>query len=167
MKCYYHPERDAVAECVECSKGLCNECADKRNPPTCDGCGVSEYDVAVYKLKKIKKFAVIGLICGILGAVALIAGLNSASLSIDGGGAVVLYVMIGLWVPLVCTYALACIPVGWEKLNKLTSRLFLFLPIVGWIIYFFLKLMLAVTVGFFTLPFDIFKQRKIIKNNKP
>jgi hypothetical protein len=27
MKCYYHPDRDAVAQCSECHKGLCSECA--------------------------------------------------------------------------------------------------------------------------------------------
>ena len=62
MKCYYHPERDAVVQCVECSMGLCSECTGKWNPPTCDGCGVSEYDVAVSKLKKIRKYAIIGLV---------------------------------------------------------------------------------------------------------
>jgi hypothetical protein len=27
MKCYYHPDRDAVGSCKACSKGLCPECA--------------------------------------------------------------------------------------------------------------------------------------------
>ena len=27
MKCFYHPETDAVAICKNCSKGLCRECA--------------------------------------------------------------------------------------------------------------------------------------------
>ncbi|MDR2724463.1 MAG: hypothetical protein LBC90_00020 [Candidatus Adiutrix sp.] len=41
MNCYNHPERDAVAQCRECSKGLCRECADILPPPpiclTCAG----------------------------------------------------------------------------------------------------------------------------------
>ena len=27
MKCFYHPEADAVAICRNCSKGLCRDCA--------------------------------------------------------------------------------------------------------------------------------------------
>ena len=38
MKCYNHPDRDAVAMCSECGVGLCNECADKHNPILCDRC---------------------------------------------------------------------------------------------------------------------------------
>lgn len=148
-------------------RGLYSECAGKWKPPTCDGCGVSEYDVAVYKLKKIKKFAIIGLVCGILGAIAMIGGMSSSGLSVNGGSAVGLFVVLGLFVPVMCTFSLACIPVGWDKLSKFTSRLFLFLPLIGWVIYFFTKLMLSVTIGFFALPFEILKLKKIIRNNKP
>lgn len=38
MKCYNHPERDAVAMCNVCGKFLCKECADKHNPIMCDDC---------------------------------------------------------------------------------------------------------------------------------
>ena len=38
MKCYNHPDRDAVATCSECGVGLCRECADKHNPILCDRC---------------------------------------------------------------------------------------------------------------------------------
>jgi hypothetical protein len=31
MKCYYHPEKDAVAICKECNKPLCEECAHEIN----------------------------------------------------------------------------------------------------------------------------------------
>jgi hypothetical protein len=31
MKCYYHPEKDAVAICKECGKPLCEECAHEFN----------------------------------------------------------------------------------------------------------------------------------------
>ena len=38
MKCYNHPERDAIAQCGGCGKGLCEECAKKWNPHICDDC---------------------------------------------------------------------------------------------------------------------------------
>lgn len=36
MNCFYHPEKEAVAQCTECNKGLCNECATRFNKPICD-----------------------------------------------------------------------------------------------------------------------------------
>ena len=48
---------------------------------------------------------------------------------------------------------------GWKALNKITPDIFLFMPIVGWLIYFFVKLLLSVLVGFFVAPFVI--SRKI------
>ena len=38
MKCYNHPEREAVASCQNCGKALCKECADKYQPCLCDDC---------------------------------------------------------------------------------------------------------------------------------
>lgn len=39
MKCINHPDRDAVANCKTCGKGLCQECASKITPiPQCIPC---------------------------------------------------------------------------------------------------------------------------------
>lgn len=38
MKCYNHPERDAVATCSVCGRGLCKECTDKYTPIMCEKC---------------------------------------------------------------------------------------------------------------------------------
>lgn len=40
MNCYYHPDRSAVAQCVDCGKGLCAECANKSSNkiPICPTC---------------------------------------------------------------------------------------------------------------------------------
>jgi hypothetical protein len=38
MKCFYHPQTDAVAICKNCSKGVCFECAvDVGNGVACKG----------------------------------------------------------------------------------------------------------------------------------
>jgi hypothetical protein len=38
MKCFYHPQTDAVATCKNCNKGLCLECAsDVGNGVACKG----------------------------------------------------------------------------------------------------------------------------------
>ena len=38
MKCFNHTEREAVATCQKCGKGLCRECAEKYTPCMCDAC---------------------------------------------------------------------------------------------------------------------------------
>ena len=42
MKCYHHPDRDAVAVCTECGRGLCKECASFYAKPFCPECAVSK-----------------------------------------------------------------------------------------------------------------------------
>ena len=38
MKCFYHEDKDAVATCQNCGKGLCRECTTKYTPCMCDNC---------------------------------------------------------------------------------------------------------------------------------
>lgn len=152
MKCYYHPDRDAVAQCVECHKGLCNECAHKWEPPHCDGCGVSLKDVAKHRLTIIKVFGIAGIVAGIFGAV-MAGGIGNVST------ALVYLIFIPLF-----AYETAAIPAGWWKLNMITSKFFLILPIVGWLIYFGIKFTLASIVGLFVLPFEYKRLKNIVKN---
>lgn len=38
MKCYHHPDRDAVSTCSVCGKALCKECTDRYTPILCEKC---------------------------------------------------------------------------------------------------------------------------------
>ena len=38
MKCFYHVDQEAVAQCQYCGKGLCHDCAAKHIPCLCDDC---------------------------------------------------------------------------------------------------------------------------------
>lgn len=38
MNCFEHPDQSAVAQCGNCSKGLCVECATKYQPLSCRSC---------------------------------------------------------------------------------------------------------------------------------
>jgi hypothetical protein len=40
MNCFYHPDREIVATCVDCGKGLCKECASHYEAPICDDCNL-------------------------------------------------------------------------------------------------------------------------------
>lgn len=51
MKCYEHPEIDAVIQCRNCSKGLCKSCAEKFNSPLCSICAQQIITEEVAKAK--------------------------------------------------------------------------------------------------------------------
>lgn len=159
MRCFYHPDRDAVAQCVDCGRGLCHECASKWNPPTCDGCGVSYAEIAKKRLALIRGFGIAGIICGIIGCViTLVVSSDSSSFN-------PLVVVFAILMMPLFAYEYAAIPVGWAKLNKITSRMFLFLPILGWVIYFTIKFTLSGIVGIFTLPKEYIRLKRIVKDN--
>lgn len=46
---------------------------------------------------------------------------------------------------------------GWKALNKITPRVFLILPLIGWVIYFLVKFFLSMIIGTFVTPFVIAK----------
>ena len=52
---------------------------------------------------------------------------------------------------------LTCTFFGWSALNKITPRIFIWMSITGWLIYFLIKGLLAVTIGVFVAPFQISK----------
>lgn len=47
---------------------------------------------------------------------------------------------------------------GWKALNKIQPSIFLFMPIGGWVVYFIVKGVLAITIGIFVAPFVIAKK---------
>ena len=52
---------------------------------------------------------------------------------------------------------IAGIPAGWRTLTKITPQVFLFLPVGGWVLYFFIKGLLSMLIGWATLPFRVVK----------
>lgn len=65
---------------------------------------------------------------------------------------------------------------GWRALRKVTPRIFLILPIVGWIIFFLVKAILSFIIGIFVAPYVIAQgianivQKSInnqVEHNKP
>jgi hypothetical protein len=56
MKCFYHPNKDAVGICKNCNKGLCGECiVDVGNGIACKGNCENEVKELNITLKKSKK----------------------------------------------------------------------------------------------------------------
>lgn len=135
MICYNHPGIDVVATCNYCSKGLCLECSNKYLPPLCDGCAMS---AAKYEQKNIIKNVVLTIIFAVIGF-CIVHSYKGHFLTCLLGA----YIGAGiLW--------------GWYALNKITPNVFLFMPIVGWLIYFGIKFVLAFYVGLVALPYQVF-----------
>lgn len=50
---------------------------------------------------------------------------------------------------------LICSVFGWKKLNQIQPSMFIWMPIVGWLIYFLIKFIISAFVGLFVAPFTI------------
>lgn len=132
MKCAYHTNQEAVATCNVCGKGLCQKCANLITPPQCLGCFTN--NLKAEKTRLIRSIAVAGIISVIL---CFFGGSDETDL-------------LG-------HILLACAPFGWIALNKITPSIFLVMPIIGWVIYFILKAVLAMVVGMVALPYTVIK----------
>lgn len=66
----------------------------------------------------------------------------------QGGNIFLLDIVLG--------YLFAGIPWGWSFLNRITPQIFLFMPIIGWVIYFVTKFVVSLMVGMFVTPFKIY-----------
>ncbi len=47
MNCFNHPQQPAVAQCVDCGKGLCSRCAAMYQPILCASCYQARRDAEV------------------------------------------------------------------------------------------------------------------------
>lgn len=145
MKCYHHPDRDAVAVCTECGRGLCKECASFYAKPLCPECAVS-------KALRIKQ------------------NLEKACLLFVALAVVFLIVIVTSYTPevppihvLVSALFLACIPFGWYKLTEFTPRGFLILPVIGWLFYFFVKAVVSACIGPLALFFRVLRDGQFMR----
>ncbi len=171
MKCFNHPEREAVATCQKCGKGLCRECAEKYTPCMCDTCFAQiqrskqekaqneeeqrkeKYKTALVDTRsEFIKTAVIGIFIGIIG-----------TWWIHGDGFNGFGDYVGQF------FVWFCVPFGWKFLTYLQSffPIFLFGTFWFWIIYGVVKVVLSIIVGLpafiYQLVKTILTQRKINK----
>lgn len=173
MKCFNHPEREAVATCQKCGKGLCRECAEKYTPCMCDPCAAmvqktqeqqarnrenerkQKYkDALVDTRSEFIKTAVIGIVVAIIGTWWTIHSQNISENFLEVVGVFFVYF---------------CIPFGWKFLTYLQS--FIPLTLFGtwwfWFIYFVVKLFVSVLAGvpafIYQLVKTILTQKKIDK----
>ncbi len=120
-------ENYSVNNCSVCGRQLTVREDEYFNPPTCIKC-------AEERAAKTKKNMII--------CIAISVALTVIGLIVSGN-------------PLF--FLLAGIPFGWAWLNKITPNIFLWLPIIGWVIYFLVKLILAYIVGMIALPVKLYQ----------
>lgn len=140
MKCYYHNNREATAQCTDCGKYLCGECASHFEQPLCADCAQKRNG----NLKSMAFKNLGALIAAFVIAIVLTIFVASSDSRVNVFAQFIADLLIGL--------ALAGIPTGWRALNKITPSIFLILPLIGWVIYFLIKGVLSMAVGIVLLP---------------
>ena len=166
MKCFNHPDREAVATCQSCGKGLCRECASKHRPCLCDECYQDNVNDAA-AMKRLRKKAaladtnremlttsLIGLVCAV--AFTLFMAKTLGGYDTFGAGD---YFGMGLF--------FFCIPFGWNGISYLESLLpskdgsILIIPLYILIFWYLIKGFISLVIG---IPLFIFQLIKWLVN---
>lgn len=161
MKCFYHEEREAVATCQRCGKGLCKECASKYTPCLCDDC----FDAIQHEKRRERQSAedrqrqkyinaladtrseflktcILGIITGVIGWLLIQASESSSRPP---------YIFAIL--------VFFSIPFGWKFLTFLQSKIPL--SIIGtlwfWVAWLVVKVLLCMLVGIPAFIYQLFK----------
>jgi len=135
MNCFNHTEEVAVASCIDCAKGLCKGCSSLYQTPICNECNLKRVKSDKGNILRIYLPSII------LFTIGLIIGIYNANF---GSGLILGWVSAG-------------VPWGWKVISFIQPRMFLFLSFFGWVIYFFIKFILAYFVGIVALPVGLVK----------
>ena len=142
MNCFNHTDRTAVAQCNQCGKFLCKECASKWKPVLCDSC--AEGFIRAERMAEARYFKPALILFTVVLAIRLF---STIAMAVGVGS--IPGLILGVVFSFVNAAMIGGIPYGWRKLNMISSYFdfILILPIMGWIIVFGLKLILAMLIG--------------------
>ena len=149
MNCINHPTTNIVSTCPDCNSGLCSGCAQRYTIVICDRCNERRLRQEIGSVYKQLAVVLGGAAAMTYFYFNVILPSNSAGMSLRASGLID-------WTLLL--YTSAALIVGWRSLSSLTSNTFLFLPLVGWVIYFAVKIFIAGIIGPFLLPFWLGKR---------
>ena len=135
MNCINHPTVAAVAQCADCSKGLCPDCANTYKLILCTPC---------YNQRK-KADIINNTYRLVLYIVLFIVGYRLNFMASKGSPDT--YILSG--------YIIMAILSGYVFVNNIIRWEMLVGTGVMWMIYYLFKLFLYAFVGFFTAPFTI------------
>lgn len=143
MNCYNHPARPAVAQCVDCHKGLCTSCARKYTIPICDECNNKRRGANLTHYVK-------PLICCLI---LFIIGYNLEIMGPDR--------FFGAYM-LMCAYG------GWKAINQFFPMIFVWFSLGAVLWHFLIKLAISMFLGVFITPvyliYCLYKILRLISN---
>jgi hypothetical protein len=138
-------EEDAVTRCPGCGKAMWPSGPFRLSPPVCGDC----YSRGIRRAARREIIRELLLTVGTGWAVAAPVMANHATFFRDvtfhrAGSYVAMFVIV--------SYGMSSVIAGWKTLNRITPAVFLILPVLGWVIYFIVKLVLAFYVGLVMFP---------------
>lgn len=154
MNCFNHENSVAVAFCQDCNKGLCQNCAKKNSMPICDQCNHLR---GIATMNGVWKEIIITFGFGLSLTTLVLLKASTPDNSLR----------IGMYEFMIFFYCCSGIVAGWKTLNRISPNVFIILPLIGWLIYFIVKLLLSFWVGIVMLPIRTINNiAKLIKVNK-
>lgn len=142
MECINHPGKQAAGTCTFCGKALCAECLNRFQPPACEACLIS------HNAGIARRFYIdIGVTATIFLVVFILAVVKNTA-HWQGG--------IFLGVILACAYW------GWQFISRFSVPV-LFTSGFGLAVYFAIKILLAMCIGLFVTPWQIFRRVRDIR----
>ena len=133
MNCFNHTQEPAVAQCSDCGKGLCPECAERYQPILCTPCFQkrkrSEAWRSIFSLLFLIALFVIGFKWNFL-----------ATKGVEDMRWMSGYVLMAIWS-------------GYLFVEKYIPCKMMAGTNGQWIVYYIVKLLLFVVIGVFTAPF--------------
>ncbi len=158
LNCMFHDDKAAVAQCVVCGVGLCKECAEKYEPIVCERCASQVQKNEQKNLRGL--FIYVCIAFGLFTVIGVVSFLM-AFVTLDFAAGIQ-----GLLGGIFLGWEIAGLPSGWRAVSKIKLDIFLVLPILGWVMLYAFKVLLAAFVGFIAMPIDVVKYIKTVKDNK-
>ena len=128
MRCYYHPHRYAVAQCPDCGKGLCKECASKYQRPICKSCNEKR------GRDDLKNYSKPLFVCTIMFGIGCLIGSSMGEDAIIMG------------------YLFTCIYGGWSIVGMFFQNIFVSLDAHSIFMYYALRIIFSAIIGVFATP---------------
>lgn len=154
MKCSTHADSDAAAQCRACSRGLCHACSSRFTLMMCEGC-LLQHNRSIARSMYLK-------LAGTVVAFAFFAwmalSLEHAPLS---GAEYAKYLASRLMIAAFFAFAIW----GWDFLDRNVRHLVVATPLV-WFFYLWIKLWLALLIGIFVGPYQIYRMVREIRTTR-
>ncbi|MGI9526719.1 MAG: hypothetical protein ACR2MS_06395 [Weeksellaceae bacterium] len=147
MNCYNHPTENAVATCQDCHKGLCTACASLYEFPICSDCNRKR--IAIDKRNIIKELVLTLAVGAFMIYFYHVTKPEASRINSTVDSSYLTYLVFG--------YMGCSIVSGWKTLSAITPNIFLVLPILGWVLFFIIKLFASLFIGPFMLPIRWFR----------